>query len=167
MLLNNLFAKFLLSLKRIVRKQIQVLKYDDKNYIIMTKQKENSFRCQYQKGKICISRVIRHSEIITTEEILIALCELALEVEKQINRRTGGRVALKVLSIHEDFIKAVDNIQQGNGSSKSYFLDRKNKKKINRTERIDLEFIGEIGIDDKNHILSEYIEKYRENKSWD
>lgn len=127
---------------------------------------ENYFRCQYQKGKICLSEKIRHQQPITAPEILIALCKLAIQVKEKINEKKGGKVALKVLSIHEKFIKTITHSKLGNGASKSYYLDHKSKKKNNRSERIDLEFIGQYGVDDPKHIISQYIHNYRDLKNW-
>lgn len=127
---------------------------------------ENFFRCQYQKGKICLSETIRHKQPITAPEILIALCKLAIQVKEKINEKKGGRVALQVLAIHEQFIKTINYSKIGNGASKSYYLDHKSKKKNNRSERIDLEFIGVYGLDDPDNIVSQYIHNYRELKKW-
>lgn len=124
--------------------------------------KDNSFRCQYQKGKDYVSVCIRHPEPISAPEIIVALSQLAIKVRELYNEKRGGKVALRVLKIHEDFIKHLEN-KIGHGSSKSYYLDRKSNKRNNRTERIDLEFIGEYGQNDLKHPLSRYITIYRNN----
>lgn len=128
--------------------------------------REYYFRCQYQKGKTCVPVVKTSKEAISAPEILTALCELAIKVKDEINPETGKKVALEVLSIHEHFIKTIRYLKVGTGASKSYSLDRKSKKRNNRTERVDLEFYGEYGIDDENHPISKYIELYRQMKDW-
>lgn len=129
--------------------------------------RENIFRCQYQKGKVCISEVIQHEKPISAPEILVALCKLAVKVKEVFNEKRGGKVALQVLTIHEHFIKGIKDLKIGTGASRSYYLDRKSKKKNNRSERIDLEFIGEYGQNDSSNIISSYINSYRELKNWD
>lgn len=128
--------------------------------------RDNYFRCQYQKGKTCESVVVSHEEPISAPEILAALCELAIKVKDNVSPGTGERVALEVLSIHEHFIKTIKYLKVGTGGSQSYPLDRKSKKRDNRTERVDLEFFGEYGIDKKSHPISKYIELYRDMKDW-
>lgn len=133
--------------------------------MICTK-RDNYFRCQYQKSKVCESVVVSHKEPISAPEILTALCELAVKVKNNVDLDTGKRVALEVLKIHEYFIKTVKSLKIGIGTSKSYYLNKKSKNKADRTERIDLEFYGEYGVDIKCHPISRYIELYRNMKDW-
>lgn len=129
-------------------------------------QRDNYFRCQYQKGKLCESIVISHSQPISAPEILTALCKLAIKVKENVTSKTGGKVALEVLKIHQSFIKDIENIRTGSGASKSYYLNKSGKTKNDKSERIDLEFYGEYGIDDKLHPISKYIKYYRNQKHW-
>ncbi len=133
--------------------------------MICTK-RDNYFRCQYQKGEVCESVVVSHKEPICAPEILVALCELAIKVKDNVDSETGKRVALEVLKIHEYFIKTVESLKIGTGASKSYYLNKKSKDKTDRTERIDLEFYGEYGIDKESHPISKYIKLYRDMKDW-
>lgn len=128
----------------------------------------NRFRCQYQKGeKICISECIESVNPISSAEVLLSLASLAVRVKNEYGKKKGGKVALQVLKIHEHVIKNIHSTKSvGTGASKSYYLDKRNKNKTNRSERIDIEFYGEYGKVDKNHKLTEYINKYRRMKKW-
>lgn len=64
---------------------------------------------------------------------MTALCELAVKVRDNVSPSTGEKVALEILSIHEHFIKAIKYLKMGTGASQSYPLDRKGKKRNNRT----------------------------------
>ncbi|MEY8687939.1 hypothetical protein AB9N12_18100 [Bacteroides sp. AN502(2024)] len=128
----------------------------------------NRFRCQYQKGQSdYVSELVESKRPISSAQIIVALASLALKVRDKFGKKKGGKVALQVLRIHEYIIKNIHNTMgSGTGASKSYYLDKRNKNKQNRTERIDIEFYGEYGFEDKSHILNPYIIKYRETKGW-
>ena len=128
--------------------------------------RDNYFRCQYQKGNICVSEVLKSKEKISTPEILLTLCKLAVKVQNEVDPKVGSRVALEVLKIHEDFIQSIQYLKVGTGASKSHYLDLSSKDKTDRTERVDLEFYGEYGLDKKEHCLSRYIKLYRKMKGW-
>lgn len=130
--------------------------------------KSNRFRCQYQKGKTCVSETVESETPITSAQILYALISLAIKVQNNISKSIGERVALKVLEIHEFIIKNVHGYMSwGDGSSKSFNFDKTSKTKDERSERVDLEFRGYYGIQDQQSILNKYILGYREMKSWD
>lgn len=128
----------------------------------------NRFRCQYQKGeKVCVSECIESLYPISSAEIIRALAALAIKVKGKYGKEKGGKVALRVLKIHEYVIKNIHRSKCiSTGASKSYYLDKRNKNKTNRSERVDIEFYGEYGAEDKTHILTEYINKYRKRKNW-
>ena len=127
----------------------------------------NRFRCQYQKGeKICISECIESVNPISSAEVLLSLASLAVKVKEMYGKKKGRKVALQVLKIHENIIRNNSNKCIGTGTSKSYYLDKRNKNKTNRSERVDVEFYGEYGSVDSNHILTDYIKKYRRMKNW-
>lgn len=128
----------------------------------------NRFRCQYQKGeKVCVSECIESQYPISSAEILRALAALAIKVKGMYGKEKGGKVALQVLKIHEYVIKNIHKSKcVGTGASKSYYLDKRNKNKTNRSERVDIEFYGEYGAEDKTLILTDYINKYRKSKDW-
>ena len=128
----------------------------------------NKFRCQYQKGQHDYESVVVESTVpISSAQILLALAELAVKVKNKFGKKKGGKVALQVLKIHEYVIKNIHNVKGYNtGASKSYYLDKRNKNKLNRNERIDMEFYGEYGLEDNNHILNSYILKYGNMKNW-
>lgn len=127
--------------------------------------RKNWFRCQYQKGEVYKSITLNSDKPISTPEILVTLCKLALKVRDEINYKTGKKVALEVLKIHEKFIKSIEHSKAGNGSSKSYIIN-KSRKKGAKVERIDLEFFGEYGIMSNKHPLANYITLYRKMKGW-
>ena len=90
----------------------------------------NRFRCQYQKGKLCVSDSIENENPITSSQILLSLARLAIKVKEIVNWKTGFKVALNVLRIHEFIMKNIhgkNNI--GNGPINSYPLGKTNKKK--------------------------------------
>lgn len=127
----------------------------------------NRFRCQYQKGVICVSEAFESKNSISSAQILILLARLAIKVGKQVDAKTGGRVALKVLSVHEFIIKSIHgNDNKGNGPMKSYYLNDKSRDKIKNSERIDLEFYGVYGLSDESNIATRYIKMYRKKKGW-
>lgn len=131
----------------------------------MTSKRKYGFRCQYQKGNECISVCINSEKAIGCEEIMVALAELAVKVQYYKNDKTGGEVALQVLMIHGRIMK--DFFQRHiNEFKKSYYLNRKSKRKEYRTERVDIEFYGDFGGENKKHILNNYIHKYRKAKGW-
>lgn len=128
----------------------------------------NRFRCQYQKGNNDYVSVVVESDFpISSIQIILALAELAVKVKQQYGKKKGGKVALQVLKIHEYMIRSIHNVEScGDGASKSYYLDKRNKNKLNRKERVDIEFYGKYGMEDKTHILNSYILKYRKSKHW-
>ena len=128
----------------------------------------NSFRCQYQKGNNdYVSVVVEYDCPISSGQLILALAELAIKVKKQFGKKKGGKVALQVLKIHEHIIRSIHNVESySDGASKSYYLDKRNKNKLNRKERVDIEFYGKYGMEDKSHILNSYILKYRKSKHW-
>lgn len=129
----------------------------------------NRFRCQYQKGeKTYASEIIESETPITSAQIIFALSKLAITVRDTISKRKGGKVAFQVLKIHEYVMKSIhgkDNI--GNGPIQSFYLDRRNKNKINRSERVDIEFYGDFGEEDLESPVNSYIKHYRKLKHWD
>lgn len=125
------------------------------------------FRCQYQKGEICISEVIENDEDIPIEDILVALSRLPIKVAKEVNRKAGEKAALQVLEIHNYLIKTVEERKSGTGNSKSYYTDSKSKRRKNRTERIDIECYGEYGLIRETYpMVTKYIEIYRKIQNW-
>lgn len=128
----------------------------------------NRFRCQYQKGQHDYESVVVESTApISSAQILLALAELAVKVKNKFGKKKGGKVALQILKIHEHVIRSIHNVESySDGASKSYYLDKRNKNKLNRKERVDIEFYGKYGMEDKNHILNSYILKYRKSKHW-
>ena len=127
----------------------------------------NRFRCQYQKGKLCVSDSIEDENPITSSQIILSLARLAIKVKDTVNWKTGGKVALKVLRIHEFIMKNIHgNNNIGNGPINSYPLGKTNKKKIERSERIDLECYGSFGAPDNSSKLNKYILMYKEYKKW-
>lgn len=128
----------------------------------------NRFRCQYQKGEhTYVSEVIESENPISSSQIIHALAALAIKVKNKCGKKKGGRVALQVLKIHEYVIKNIHGEKcHDTGTSKSYYLDKINKNKLNRCERVDIEFYGNYGREDKKHILNLYILKYRKLKNW-
>jgi len=128
----------------------------------------NRFRCQYQKGEnVYVSECVESVNPITSAQIILALAALAVKVKVVFGKKKGGKVALQVLKIHEHVIRNIHNTKcVGSGVSKSYYLDKRNKNKINRSERIDIEFYGRFGSEDKYHILTEFINRYRKMKNW-
>lgn len=128
----------------------------------------NRFRCQYQKGEhTYVSEVIESENPISSSQIILALAALAIKVKNKCGTNKGGRVALQVLKIHEYVIKNIHGEKCHNtGCSKSYYLDKRSKNKLNRCERVDIEFYGDYGREDDGHILNTYILKYRKMKNW-
>ena len=129
----------------------------------------NRFRCQYQKGeKVYVSESIESKIPISSAQIILALATLAVKVEEKYGKKKGGKVALQILKIHEHVIRNIhDTKSVGTGVfSKSYYLDKRNKNKTNRSERGDLEFYGHFGFKDNTHILTEYINRFRKMKNW-
>jgi hypothetical protein len=127
----------------------------------------NRFRCQYQKGKLCVSDSIEDENPITSTQILSSLARLAIKVKDEVNWKTGCKVALKVLMIHEFVMKNIHgNNILGNGQINTYLLGKTNKKKMERSERIDLECYGSFGASDNSSKLNKYILMYREYKKW-
>ena len=127
----------------------------------------NRFRCRYQKGELCVSDSIEDEKPITSSQILLSLARLAIKVKDNVNRKTGCKVALKVLGIHEFVMKSIHgNNNIGNGPINSYPLGKTNKNKIERSERIDLECYGLFGASDNSSKLNKYILMYREYKKW-
>lgn len=127
----------------------------------------NRFRCQYQKGKTCVSQSFESEHPITSAQILVSLAKLAIKVGNKVNLKTGRKVALKVLKIQEYVIKCIhDNNNIGNGPINSFLLNHTGKSKIDKSERIDLEFYGPYGESDKTSIINRYITKYKEMKGW-
>ena len=97
----------------------------------------------------------------------MTLSKLAVKVKEEINSEVGGRVALQVLKIHEYFIKTVNLQKHGNRKNKSYYFDPKAINKTDRSERVDLEILGDYGLDNKTLTLSTYIKRYRQIKGWE
>ena len=128
---------------------------------------KNRFRCQYQKGDTCISQNFNSNNPISAPDIILTLSKLAVKVKEEINSEVGGRVALQVLKIHEYFIKTVNLQKHGNRKNKSYYFDPKAKNKTDRSERVDLEILGDYGLDNKTLTLSTYIKRYRQIKGWE
>lgn len=127
----------------------------------------NRFRCQYQKGKICVSEPFESENPISSAQILISLAKLAIKVGNKVNIKTGRKVALKVLKIQEFVIKCIhDNNNIGDGPINSYYLNHTGKNKIDKSERIDLEFYGSYGESDKTSNINRYITLYKEIKGW-
>lgn len=125
------------------------------------------FRCQYQKGKTCISESFESEHPITSTQILTSLAKLAIKVGKEVNLKTGGKVSLKVLKIQEYVIRCIHNNNNiGYGPINSFYLNHTGKNKIDKSERIDLEFYGSYGEADKISIINRYITKYKEIKGW-
>ena len=128
---------------------------------------KNRFRCQYQKGKTCESQTIESDVPISSEQILLSLIILAVDVKKKYGKDKGGKIALQVLKIHEHVMRDIYGRNcVGHGHLHSYYLDVRNKSKEKRSERIDLEFYGEYGRTDVNHNMHKYVEMYRRSKSW-
>ena len=129
--------------------------------------KKNRFRCQYQKGEICVSDTLENDTPISAAQIIHSLASLAVKVEKDVNKEIGGKVALKVLEIHEHIMKSVyENECIGNGPIKSFYLNKTAKNKKDKSERVDIECYGTFGVSDDS-ILDDYINKYRESKGWE
>lgn len=127
----------------------------------------NRFRCQYQKGKVCVSEVYESENTITSAQILLSLAKLAIKVKNEVNSKTGGIVALKVLEIHEFVMKCIHGKEcVGKGPTNTYKLNKNAKKKISKSERVDLEFYGNYGISDDTSSLTRYIKLYRKSKMW-
>ncbi len=121
----------------------------------------NRFRCQYQKKGKCISDSIEKETPITSIQIIVSLCRLATKVRNEVSKKAGEKVALQVLKIHEHIIRDVhgkNNI--GHGPTHSYFLNKKNN------ERVDIEFYGEYGANDKDNPINKYIYYYKKTKGW-
>lgn len=128
---------------------------------------KNRFRCQYQKGVICVSETFESDSPISAAQIMFSLVKLAVKVEKDVNKEIGGKVALKVLEIHEHIIRSIyKNDCIGNGPIKSFYLNKTAKKKIDKSERVDVECYGTYGVSDTS-VLNDYIEMYREYKEWE
>ena len=104
-------------------------------------------------------------ETIRCEEFMVALAELEVKVQYYKNDKTGGEVALQVLMIHERIMKDFF-LRYNNEFKKSYYLSCESKRKEYRTERMDIEYYGDFGGEDKKYKLNEYIHKYRETKGW-
>lgn len=127
----------------------------------------NRFRCQYQKGKTCVSESFESEHPITSAQILTSLAKLAIKVGKDVNLKTGLKVALEVLKIHEYVMKNIHGKNNvGDGPIKSFYLNKKSKNKIDRSERIDIECYGSFGASDNLSMLNKYIMMYRERKKW-
>lgn len=127
----------------------------------------NRFRSQYQKGDICVTEHFESEAPISSSQILLSLAKLAMKVQKEVNTKTGLKVALEVLRIHEHVMKNIhekDNV--GGGPMKSFYLDKKSKNKMERSERIDIECYGSFGASDNLSMLNKYIMMYREYKKW-
>lgn len=52
---------------------------------------KNRFRCQYQKGKTCESQTIESDVPISSEQILLSLIMLAVDVKKKYGKEKGGK----------------------------------------------------------------------------
>lgn len=128
--------------------------------------KKNRFRCQYQKGdEICESEPLESDSPITYEQVLVALASLAVKIGYLYGDKPGGEVALKVLEIHERVILDMyPNQHCGDGKSKSYYFNLQDKNKIERSERVDIQFWGEFEGGKPSHPLHHYIELYRKSK---
>lgn len=125
----------------------------------------NRFRCQYQKGTTYVSETCDNEEPISSSQILISLAILAKKVKDKVDWKTGGRVALQVLKIHEYIIKNLHNCNNvSNGPFKSFYLNKKSKK--DKDERIDIEFYGSYGKADNTSRINKYITLYRAYKNW-
>ena len=70
----------------------------------------NRFRCQYQRGKTYVSETCENQEPITSSQILISLAILVNKVKNEVDWKTGGKVALQVLKIHEFVIKTFTTV---------------------------------------------------------
>jgi len=127
----------------------------------------NRFRCQYQKGDICVPEHFESDAPISSSRIMLSLAKLAIKVQKEVNMKTGLKVALEVLKIHEYVMKNIHGKNNvGDGPIKSFYLDKKSKNKIDRSERIDIECYGSFGASDNLSMLNKYIMMYRERKKW-
>lgn len=128
--------------------------------------KRHRFRCQYQKGDdTCVSDPIDSDYPITYEQVLFSLASLAVKVQQKYGDELGGQVALKVLGIHEHIIIDMYQYQHwGNGESKSYYFNLQDKNKIERTERVDVQFWGKFRGGEASHPLNHYIDIYRKSK---
>ena len=134
----------------------------------MSKERKIGFVVNFKKKDICISEIFESDLPISSEQIIVKLAQLAVDVKKRYGKKKGGKVALQVLKIHEHIIRDVYKKGCiGNGPIHSYYLDKRNKNKSERSERVDLEFYGEYGSSDSQHILHDYIKKYRHYKHWD
>lgn len=127
----------------------------------------NRFRCQYQKGDICVPEHFESEAPISSSRIMLSLAKLAIKVRKEVNMKTGLKVALEVLKIHEYVMKNIHGKNNvGDGPIKSFYLNKKSKNKIDRSERIDIECYGSFGASDISSKLNNYILMYREYKKW-
>lgn len=127
----------------------------------------NRCRCQYQKGELCISEKYESEEPITCSQIMLSLVKLALKVRDSEGEKLGGKVALKVLQIHERIMRSLWNIKNKDHLSKSFYLDKRNKNKINRSERVDIELFGDYASETSDSPIVRYIKYYRKMKHWD
>lgn len=130
------------------------------------KEKKFRFRCQYQKGDTCLSEKVNSHTPISAAEIILCLSTLAVKVKNEKSSELGDKVALKVLKIIEDNIIMVKNKKKGYGKSKSYYFNPTAKRKDDKSERVDLEFRGDYGLNDGSTKLTTYIKMYRQMKGW-
>ena len=129
-----------------------------------TNKKNHRFRCQYQKGKLCISHQFTSDTPISYEDVIISLASLAIKVRDEIGDEVAGKVALRVLRIHHHIIMDMYPTEHcGHGESKSYYLDLQDKNKEKRTERIDVQLWGQFKGGELSHPLRHYVELYRAN----
>ena len=127
----------------------------------------NRFRCQYQKGDICVTEHFESEAPISSSQIIFSLAKLAIKVQKEVGVKTALKVALKVLGIHEYVMKNIHGKNNvGNGPVKSFYLNNGSKNKIERSERIDIECYGSFGVSDNSNELNRYIQIYRKFKKW-
>ncbi len=124
------------------------------------------FRCQYQKDGIDdVSDTFESIDSITSDDIMLSLARLAVKVKNEINEDIGGRVALKVLEIHEFIIKNFTNMDN-DGFCKSFKFDDTAKNTKDRSERVDIEIRGKYTSQSHDNVMSNYIELYRKQKGW-
>jgi len=80
----------------------------------------------------------------------------------QVDKKTGGRAALAVVTRFKKMVLNMQNDTKGLGASKSKYLDHKSKHKSNRSERLDVEFYGFGGKDDgKIEDVSKFLTYFR------
>ena len=76
---------------------------------------KNRFRCQYQKGKTCESQTIESDVPISSEQILLSLIMLAVDVKKKYGKDKGGKIALDYVEdeVKEAYQSVVEDVFKG------------------------------------------------------